>query len=194
VLQGKHSSGSKALFSPGSSAALSPSLSPSPYSNQNQGSASLDSCQTHSSPSSAEVSSINAIINHGTDNLDGVEGAALCSSSDLDVSKALRRIEEQLSLNDDAIKEIVPVFDDDEYFNSVGLLDYEREISQQDQHEALLQVSDPVNCQFLSENDGLRNVSSNYMPLKDTGITSIFFVLRVATVCWLLVDIVVLIL
>lgn len=168
ITEGKHSSGSKALFSPGSSAALSPSLSPSPYSNQNQGSASLDSCQTHSSPSSAEVSSINAIINHGTDNLDGVEGAALYSSSDLDVSKALRRIEEQLSLNDDAIKEIVPVFDDDEYFNSVGLLDYEREISQQDQHEALLQVSDPVNCQFLSENDGARNVSSNYMPLKDT--------------------------
>ncbi|XP_030459800.1 calmodulin-binding transcription activator 4 isoform X1 [Syzygium oleosum] len=168
ITEGKHSSGSKALFSPGSSSAFSRSLSPSPYSIQNQGSASLDSCQTQSSPSPAEVTSVKAVINHGMDNLDRVEGAALCSSSDLNMSKALRRIEEQLSLNDDTMKEIDPLFVDDEYFNSVGFLDCEREISQQDQHEALLHVSDPVNCQFLSENNGVRDVSSDYMPHKDT--------------------------
>lgn len=175
MLQGKHSSGSKALFSPGSSSAFSRSLSPSPYSIQNQGSASLESCQTQSSPSPAEVTSVKAVINHGMDNLDRVEGAALCSSSDLNMSKALKRIEEQLSLNDDTMKEIDPLFVDDEYFNAVGFLDCEREISQQDQHEALLHVSDPINCQFLSENNGVRDVLSNYMPHKDTGITSFFF-------------------
>ncbi|KAI3426817.1 uncharacterized protein J3R85_009690 [Psidium guajava] len=168
ITEGKHSSGSKALFSPGSSSTFMPSPSPSPYSIQNHGSASLDSCQTQSSPSPAEVSSVNAVTNHGTDNLDRVEGAGLCSSSDLDVGKALRRIEEQLSLNEDTIKEIDPLFVDDKYFDSIEFLDCEREISQQDRHEALLHVSDPGNYQFLSENNGVRDISSNYMPHKDT--------------------------
>ncbi|KAF8018410.1 hypothetical protein BT93_H3332 [Corymbia citriodora subsp. variegata] len=168
ITEGKQSSGSKALFSPGSSSAFSPSPSPGPCSIQNQGSASLDSCQTQSSPSSAEVSSVNAVINHGMDNLDRVEGAALFSSSDVDVSKALRRIEEQLSLNEDTIEEIDPLFVDDEYLNSVGFLDCKKEISQQDQCEELLHVSDPVNRQFLSENNGVQDVSGNYMPHKDT--------------------------
>lgn len=171
MLQGKHSSGSKALFSPGSSSTFMPS--PSPNSMQNHGSASLDSCQTQSSPSPAEVSSVNPVINHGTDNLDRVEGAALSSSSDLDVSKALRRIEEQLSLNDDTIEDIDPLFVDGEYLNKMGFLDCKREISQQDGHEALLHVSDPGNCQFLTENNDVRDVLSNYMPHKETGITSL---------------------
>ncbi|XP_030527519.1 calmodulin-binding transcription activator 4 isoform X2 [Rhodamnia argentea] len=164
ITEGKHSSGSKALFSPGSSSTFMPSPSPSPYSIHNHGSASLDSCQTQSSPSPAEVSSVNAVINHGTDNLNRM----VRSSSDLDVSKALRRIEEQLSLNDDTIKEIDPLFVDDEYLNSIGFLDCESEISQQDRHEALLHVSDPGNYQFPSENNGVQDVSSNYMPQKDT--------------------------
>ncbi|KAK7247010.1 hypothetical protein RIF29_41886 [Crotalaria pallida] len=106
--EGKSSSGPGAQVSPVSSSAFSPS--PSSYSTQNPGSTSIhgdsyEPNQSFSSPSSVEVTSDIYIGNNGMGQLDGTD-AESGASTELDVTQALRRLEEQLSLNEDNIKEI----------------------------------------------------------------------------------------
>ena len=59
------------------------------------------------------------------------------NSSELEVSQALRRLEEQLSLNDDSLEEIDAFQTQNENLNGLGTLEYEREMSKQDQHATL---------------------------------------------------------
>lgn len=53
--------------------------------------------------------------------------------AELEVNQALRRLEEQLSLNDDSFKEFGPICSQDEDSNNVDLLEYERKISNEEQ-------------------------------------------------------------
>lgn len=61
--------------------------------------------QSFSSPGSLEFTSDVAIKNNGIDHLEGTE-AESGSSTEHEVTQALRRLEEQLSLNEDSFKEI----------------------------------------------------------------------------------------
>ncbi|XP_019460388.1 PREDICTED: calmodulin-binding transcription activator 4 isoform X1 [Lupinus angustifolius] len=106
--EGKSSSGSGTQSSPGSSSAFTPS--PSSYSTYNPGSTSIhgdsyEPNQSFSSPLSVEVTSDIYTGNNGLGQLDGTY-AESGTSTELNVSQALRRLEEQLSLNEDNIKDI----------------------------------------------------------------------------------------
>ena len=68
-----------------------------------------ESCQNHSSPGSLDVSS-DAARSKGVDSFNGQNGTEnSIISSDVDISHALRRLEEQLSLDDDSLKDYTPV-------------------------------------------------------------------------------------
>ncbi|XP_027340146.1 calmodulin-binding transcription activator 4 isoform X2 [Abrus precatorius] len=106
--EGRNSSGAGAQLSPGSSSVFS--QSPSPYSTQNPGSMSMlgdsyEPYQSFSSPGSAEVTSDAFILNNGMGHLDGTD-AESGTSTELEVTQALRRLEEQLSLNKDKFEDI----------------------------------------------------------------------------------------
>ncbi|GAV89566.1 IQ domain-containing protein/TIG domain-containing protein/CG-1 domain-containing protein/Ank_2 domain-containing protein [Cephalotus follicularis] len=126
ITEGRPSSASIAQLSPGSS-----TFSPSQRSNSNHnpGSAPVfsDFCDPYQNLSSPEVSSDlvleNNCINRRVD---------CTSSTGVDVSEALRRLEEQLSLNDDSVKEI------DEHLNvsDYELLEFEGGIFEQDPYAA----------------------------------------------------------
>ncbi|GMY26560.1 calmodulin-binding transcription activator 4 isoform X1 [Fagus crenata] len=139
ISEGKSSSGSVVLLSPGSSSTFS--QSPSSYT-KNPGSNSIisdffDPYQSSSSPGSVEVSSDMAVKNNGMDQLDGVDRRGQKDgSTELEVTHALRRLEEQLSLNEDSIKEI-PFYSQDENSNDSDILQYQRESAKQDQCVAL---------------------------------------------------------
>lgn len=96
MLQGTSNSGPATQLSPVSSSMFSQSRNS--YTAQNPGTTSIfgDSCeptQNFSSPGSLEVTSDIYITDNGMDHLD---------------KKALRQLEEQLSLNEDSFKEISP--------------------------------------------------------------------------------------
>lgn len=139
ISEGKSSSGSVVLLSPGSSSTFS--QSPSSYT-KNPGSNSIisdffDPYQSSSSPGSVEVSSDMAVKNNGMDHLDTVDRRGQKDgSTELEVTHALRRLEEQLSLNEDSIKEI-PFYSQDENSNDSDILQYQRESAKQDQCVAL---------------------------------------------------------
>ncbi|KAI3452582.1 hypothetical protein Pfo_009246 [Paulownia fortunei] len=81
-----------------------------------------------SSPSSVEISSNQVIKNHGMNQLDIKERTDEVSSSSLpNLSQALRRIEQQLSLNDDEVKEMNTFYIENEDSNDLEdvLLGYE---------------------------------------------------------------------
>lgn len=104
--QGKQNNGSTSQLSTISSSNFSPSPN-SIITHQADSSVVINgSYYTESSPSSVEISSSEVIGNHGMD-LWGVAGRAkeVTSSSGHDINHALRRIEHQLSLNDDEVKE-----------------------------------------------------------------------------------------
>ncbi|PHU03021.1 Calmodulin-binding transcription activator 4 [Capsicum chinense] len=117
------------------SSPISSAFSPSPrsYSTQHTGSTviaseSYELYQNQSSP--GEICSDAVINNSGTSDTTGRTEEAI-SSPGLEMSQALRRLEEQLSLNDDSFKEIDPLYadaiNDDSSFiqmqgNSNGLL------------------------------------------------------------------------
>lgn len=109
--EGRLSSGPGTQLSPGSSA-YSPS--PSSYSTQNPGSTSVvydayEPNQSFSSPGSAEVTS----YNNGMTYSEGAEAESE-TSADFKVTQALRRLEVQLSLNEDNIEEIAPFYNEHE--------------------------------------------------------------------------------
>lgn len=63
--------------------------------------------EPYQSPEAVEVSFDAVIKNNGIDHLDRIAGKPqISSSSEFDVGQALRRLEEQLSLNDDSLEEI----------------------------------------------------------------------------------------
>ncbi|KAK9751182.1 hypothetical protein RND81_02G248100 [Saponaria officinalis] len=105
--EGKLSPGSVADPSPGPSVTLSQGTSS--YTVQNSGSSSLsESYQNHLSPGSLEVNS-DTITGKTLDYLNGstlTDNLGMMSESH--VSQALRRLEIQLSLDDDSLKEYVP--------------------------------------------------------------------------------------
>lgn len=94
------------------SSAFSPS--PSSYSTQHTGStviASESYEQYQNQPSPAEICSDAIINNYRTLDTTGRKEEVI-SSPGLEMSQALRRLEEQLSLNDDSFKEIDPLYAD----------------------------------------------------------------------------------
>lgn len=135
-LQGKSNAGSSTQLSPGSS--LSSTQSPCSSTTQNQGSASISDLyepyQSLTSPGSVEVSSDVVMKTNGGNHFQGVERTSkLGSSTELNVSQALRRLEEQLSLNDDSFKEYDPLYGQDEDPNKSEPLEFNGEIPNQDQ-------------------------------------------------------------
>lgn len=60
------------------------------------------------------------------------------SSAEIEVTQALRRLEEQLSLNKERFEEISQFSNQDQNSNDSNILEYERENSKQDQYSALL--------------------------------------------------------
>ncbi|PKI76989.1 hypothetical protein CRG98_002492 [Punica granatum] len=168
IAQGKSSSGSIA-----SSSAFTPSPSPSPYSTQNPGSTSIisevnESGQNLSSPGSAEVSSNIVFKNNVVNGLGRVCREEFSSPHNFEVSKALKRIEEQLSLNDNTIKELEPFIVEDEHSNLTGFLDYETEIPTKGQYENILDGPGyAVTYQFPNEHNGVQDNLSDYATLQD---------------------------
>ncbi|GAB2280648.1 hypothetical protein Dimus_015275 [Dionaea muscipula] len=104
--------------------------SPSSYTVQNPGSISLihmqESNQSLSSPGSTEVSSELAGKHHGVDHFDCVESVGnVRHSSPVEVSQALRRLEEQLSLDEDVFEDCLPIPTSDEPVVGHGVLHYD---------------------------------------------------------------------
>ncbi|KAK2636812.1 hypothetical protein Ddye_031604 [Dipteronia dyeriana] len=162
ITEGKPTSSSVAV-SPGDGASSTFSLSPSSYTTQNPGSTSVHSdfyepYQSLSSPSSVEVSSEIAIKDNGVDIIGEFTGC-----DDVNTSQALRRLEEQLSLNDDFYQEIEPL--PNQYF------EYKGGISKQEQYEDLLQSPEyTVQEQYNGGHPGFQDSSSNFVLRDDAGI------------------------
>lgn len=68
--------------------------------------------------------------------MNGVSITEFGSSCDVEVGKALKMIEEQLSLNDEVITELEPFLGNDEDWSACQ--DYEGEVSAQNQLQACL--------------------------------------------------------
>jgi TolA-binding protein len=171
-LQGKPSPGAVALSSPGSSPPFS--QSPSSYTTQNPGSNSIISdffepYQSLSSPGSVEVSSEIDIQNSGMDHLDrkGRTGQR-DSSAEIEVTQALRRLEEQLSLNEERFEEISQFRSQDQNSNDSNILEYERENSKQDQYAALLHGSEYID-QYYRGHAIVQDNSNDLELLHDAG-------------------------
>lgn len=114
---GRHNAGSSTLVQ-----------SPSSNTTQLPGSAAVgselvDSYESTSSPCSIEVSSGVVIKGNGTSRFNGTERVVEPDGSpELEINQALRRLEEQLSLNDENLKDIGPFYSENE--NSYDL-DYD---------------------------------------------------------------------
>ncbi|XVE92102.1 hypothetical protein REPUB_Repub01dG0068300 [Reevesia pubescens] len=154
--------------SPVSPSAFSPS--PNSYTSQNSGSNSLASnvhepYQNLSSPGSVEVSSDIVIKNNGIDNT-----VEYSSPADLHVSQALKRLEEQLSLNEDSFKEMSPFCSLDGDTDDSKFLEYGREISKQDpQADLLCKPDDIVEDHLSSQPAMVGNYSNSFVQLPDGG-------------------------
>ncbi|XP_022776347.1 calmodulin-binding transcription activator 4-like isoform X2 [Durio zibethinus] len=154
--------------SPVSSSAFSPS--PNSYTSQNRGSNSLasdvhETFQNLSSPGSVEVSSDIFMKNNGIDNT--VE--YICPA-DLQVSHALKRLEEQLSLNEDSFKEMSPFCSLDGDTDDSKFLEYGRETAKQDPQEDLLyEPDDIIQDHLYSQPARVENYSNNFALLSDGG-------------------------
>ncbi|KAG2706574.1 hypothetical protein I3760_05G109900 [Carya illinoinensis] len=139
LTEGKHSPGSFALLSPGSSSSYS--QSPTSYISQNPGSNSKPSdFEPYKSLSSSgsEVSSEIAIKNNGVDDLERVGRTGQKENFDeLQVTQALQRLEEQLSLDEESFQDISLFYNQCENPNDSDIPEYEIENSRQDEHAAL---------------------------------------------------------
>ncbi|KAK4402629.1 Calmodulin-binding transcription activator 4 [Sesamum angolense] len=121
--EGRQNAGSTSQFS-----SLSSTFSPSPNSfatQQPESSVvigeSYELYHNQSSPSTVEINSSEAIKNHEMNHLDNRERTdEVNSSSAPDLSKALRRIEQQLSLNDDEGNDISTFYIQNEDSNDLG--------------------------------------------------------------------------
>ncbi|KAA8528958.1 hypothetical protein F0562_033554 [Nyssa sinensis] len=153
ISEGRHSSVSLSHLSAASPSTFS--QSPSSYTAQHPGSTVVigelyEPCQSLSSPGSVEVSSDVVIKSNGMDHLDRVERTGdISSSSEHKVTQALKRLEEQLSLDDESLEEIGPFDSENEnsndlkyivrtqsYSGSVGMhADSNNHVLQQDEGE-----------------------------------------------------------
>ncbi|KAL6974820.1 Calmodulin-binding transcription activator 4, partial [Sarracenia purpurea var. burkii] len=109
-LQGRDSSGSVSHLSPGSTSTFI--QSPRSYTAQHPGSTAVinELYKPYQSPGSEEDNSDEVIKTNGMDLLDRIERMVdISNSSELEFSKALQRLEEELSLDDDSLKEIDPL-------------------------------------------------------------------------------------
>ncbi|KAK4791287.1 hypothetical protein SAY86_031700 [Trapa natans] len=162
INEGRSSSGSIV-----SSSAVSPIPTPSPCSTQYPGFTSLTSevneyYQSLSSPSSVEVSSNNVM-----DHLANAYVEDL-SNSHTQVSTALKRIEKQLSLNDDPIKEFNQFSLEDEQLNSTEFLDYETEVPTEVRYGNIVDGSgNSANYQLPDECNFMRDNGTNYVEFQD---------------------------
>lgn len=113
-LQGRPSSGSTSL-SPESPSMLS--QSPTSYTPQHPGSLTVISelNEPYQSPGSVEVSSDAVLKTNGMDHLGMIERKG--EGVELEVTQALRRLEMQLSLTNDAVEEIGPFCNENENLN-----------------------------------------------------------------------------
>ncbi|KAK6930798.1 IPT domain, partial [Dillenia turbinata] len=129
ISEGGQSSPVVTQLSPGSTA-----TSPTSITVQNPGSVSTvgdlyESCQKFS-PGSIEVSSEMVNSNGGVQYSNMTYGAGIQNSaSERDVSKVLRRLEEQLSLDDDNIKEFCSFGSGDDISNDSGIQDCGKDVS-----------------------------------------------------------------
>ncbi|OMO60505.1 IQ motif, EF-hand binding site [Corchorus capsularis] len=157
--EAKPSSGS-IVQSPVSTSALSPN--PNSYTSQNPVSNSLasDLHESYQNLSSPEVSSNIVIKNEGVDNT--VEYASP------EVSQALKRLEEQLSLNEDSFKEMNPFCGLDGDTDHPELLEYGREIANHDtQADQLYKPNDIVQDHLYSQHAMVENYSNRLAVLPD---------------------------
>ena len=155
------------MQSPVSSSDFSPS--PNSYTSQNPGSNSLSSdahepYQNLSSPGSVEVSSDIVIKNNWIDNT-----VEYTSPADLLVSQALKRLEEQLSLNEDSFKEMSPFCSLDGDTDDSNFPAYGRGIAKQEpQVDLLYETDDLVQDHLYSQPARVENYS-NIVPLLPDG-------------------------
>ncbi|GMI83465.1 hypothetical protein like AT1G67310 [Hibiscus trionum] len=161
-------SSASTVHSPLSSSAFSPS--PNSYTSQNPGSNSLandvrEPYLNLSSPGSAEVSSDIVIKNNGIDNT-----VEYTSPGDLQVVHALKRLEEQLSLNEDSVKEISPLYSlDGDTKDSIP--EYGREIVKQEQQaDPLYEPDDIFQDHLYSQPVRMENYSNSSVLLPDGGM------------------------
>ncbi|XWS69277.1 hypothetical protein CRYUN_Cryun04dG0165200 [Craigia yunnanensis] len=161
------SSSASLVQSPVSSSAFSPS--PNSYTSQNPGSNSLASdvhepYKNLSSPGSVEVSSDIVIKNNEIDNTE------YTSPADLQVSQALKRLEEQLSLNEDSFKEMSPFCSLDGDTDDSKFLEYGRGIVKQDPQADLLYEPDAIiQDPLYSQPARVENYSNSFALLPDGG-------------------------
>ncbi|XVF85297.1 hypothetical protein PTKIN_Ptkin17bG0106300 [Pterospermum kingtungense] len=154
--------------SPVTSSAFSPY--PNSSTSQNPGSNSLASAvhevyQNSSSPGSIEVSSNTVIKNNGLDNT-----VEYTSPADLQVSQALKRLEEQLSLNEDSVKEMSGLCSLDCDTNDSKFLECGREFAKQELQADLLYEPDNIFQDHLySQPAGVEISSNSFMLLPDEG-------------------------
>ncbi|XP_065873672.1 calmodulin-binding transcription activator 4 [Euphorbia lathyris] len=168
ISDGKSRVGSAANLSPGPSSAFSPS--PTSCSSQNRDSTSIisdlqDRYQNSCSPSSIEVSS--EIVRKGNE----LETTAeFTGSAKAEVSQFLRRLEEQLSLDDDIIKEIGEFGDKEIAKHDAELLVYEKQISEKEPSINLLHRPEyNGNSQGYVGHAGMEQQSNNLVHLWDAG-------------------------
>lgn len=162
------------MQSPVASSAFSPC--PNSYTSQNPGSNSLatdvhEIYQNSSSPGSVEVSSNIVIKNNGIDNT--VEDT---SPADLQVSQALKRLEEQLSLNEDSVEEISGLGSLDGNTNDSNFLERGWEFAKLELQADLLYEPDNIFQDHLySQPARMENSSNSFMLLPDGGLLVFHF-------------------
>ncbi|KAF2292926.1 hypothetical protein GH714_029905 [Hevea brasiliensis] len=136
--------------------------------NRDSTSAVSDLCdprQTSSSPSSVEVSSEIGTKDNGLETTTGYT-----SSAKDEVSRFLRSLEEQLSLNEDSIEEVDPLYSEQGTKNDSELLEFEKQISKKDHYENLLHGPEYiVNKQCYAEPPGFQMQINNLVHLQDAG-------------------------
>ncbi|XP_043723581.1 calmodulin-binding transcription activator 4-like isoform X2 [Telopea speciosissima] len=173
VSEGRHNAGSLSYLSPGFSS--TPSQSTTPCTAQNTGSLSgtsefYESSRNCISPGSVEVSS-ESVISTELDHLDQMERSReFSSSSEPEVNQALRRLQEQLSLNDDDLAEELSSYCTQmEKTKDSGILDFEMKGSKQDKFEVLPHGPEYKICdQHYSWNAGGLENSNNHQLLQHT--------------------------
>ncbi|XP_028243458.1 calmodulin-binding transcription activator 4-like isoform X3 [Glycine soja] len=141
--EGKLSSGAGAQLSPSSSVYTQ---SPSPYSTQNPGSTSIlgdsyEPNQSFSSPGSTKVTSEIFVLNNKMGHMDWADTES-GTSSELEVTQALRRLEVQLSLNEDNFEDIVSFGSKHETVHDSNPKHDQRVISNQEQSAAFSRPDD----------------------------------------------------
>ncbi|KAJ4710813.1 Calmodulin-binding transcription activator like [Melia azedarach] len=158
ITEGRPSPGYVAV-SPGVSSTFI--LSPTSYTTQNPGSTSVisdlyEQQQSLSSPSSVEVTSEVASKDNGLDSKGEISG------SETEVNQALRKLKEQLSLNDDMFEEIHSFSSQD--------LEYKTQIPKQDQCGVVLQSPEYIVQEgYKGGHAGFQGHSNNLLLEQDAG-------------------------